>query len=122
MSKGDKDDIQTTSDALDLLKRMVEELKITDCRVGLAGSFAKNDQKRCSDLDIVLDIGVGYDILSLEYAIQDYIRKNTHRDYDIIYINALLRDKNELLGYSDTEESSEETFYDSIIKNVIWIE
>ena len=60
--------------------------------------------------------------MSLEYAIQDYIRKNTHGDYDIIYINALLRDKNELLGYSDTEESSEETFYDSIIKNVIWIE
>ncbi len=116
-----KESIQTKENARILLKEMIKELNITDCKVGLAGSFAKGTQNEQSDLDIVLDFNDSYDIFNLEYAIHDYMKQHTDREYDIIYIGELLKEKNDLLEFGDTEESLGETFYDSIIKDVIWI-
>ncbi len=117
-----QENIQTKDDAIKLLSDMVHELNIADCKLGLAGSFAKGTPKKKSDLNIAVDFGDNFNVLILEYRIHDYLKSKTKRDYDIIYIGELLKEKKALLDFGDTEESLGETFYDFIIKDVIWIE
>lgn len=74
-------------------------------RIGIFGSFARGDQTRKSDVDILVDFAEGYATLKNFIGLSDYLESMLRRNVDLL-----------------TEPSLSSIIRPYIERDVIWIE
>ena len=92
-------------------------------KFGIAGSFARGEQKSRSDVDIVIS---GVEQLSLEEYIEitNYLDNRLSRKYDILVLDGMMKDDEmydsilEDIGLPENEDSA----YKNVKREVKWIE
>ncbi len=87
--------------SLDEVKGQLETLKPTLRRqfkvetIDIFGSYARGEQQKKSDIDILVTYGEGADLL-LAASLRRYLRRKLHAKVDVIskkYLNPSIRDK-----------------------------
>ncbi|MBD3374333.1 hypothetical protein GF406_04790 [candidate division KSB1 bacterium] len=86
------------NDIIKILKDRLPELRkeYNISKIGLIGSFARNEQTEKSDIDILFDFRPGTkDIHEKKEKLRDYLSKQLHRDVDLCrekYIKPYFKD------------------------------
>jgi predicted nucleotidyltransferase len=68
-------------------RKPVLKRKYKVSRIGIFGSFARGEQKRASDVDVLVELSepIGLDII----ALKDYLEKALGREVDLVTVKAL---------------------------------
>lgn len=92
-------------------------------KFGIAGSFARGNEKKDSDVDVV--ISGTYMLSADEYnKITSYLKKELQKEFDLLNLEALEKEDEELdsmlldMGLGINDRST----FKNIIREVIWIE
>ncbi len=119
---------------LDILKRIIQDTapkSKTLKRVGLVGSFARNDFTEYSDIDLVFDTGserIDEAVLSTGLKIKKIVKDQFGRELDVIPFLTILK-KNEEMDSLNQKDQSDSTLvecfflkgYQKMKNDLIWL-
>lgn len=74
------------NDIIDFLRLNIQELKTeyNISKIGIFGSFAKNEQNEFSDIDIILEFEPGTEnIYDKKTKLREYLKRHFNRDIDL---------------------------------------
>lgn len=108
----------TKNDIIKIISRMKHD-KFYNLNIGLAGSYARGDNKDSSDIDIVVDT----DLMSI--ADMDYIKSIFNgRNVDILLLGLLKQEDEEMDDFFREMDLpiNDESVYKNVLKEVVWCE
>ena len=86
------------NDIIDFLRKHIPDLKneYNITKIGLIGSFARNEQTEKSDIDILLEFEPGTEnIYDKKMKLKEYLKINFNREVDLCrekYVKSYIRD------------------------------
>ena len=105
----------TKSDILKTISRIKHD-KFYNLKIGLAGSYARGDNKDSSDIDIVVDT----DLLTI--SDMDYIKSRFY--VDVLLLGLLKQEDEEMDDFFKEMDLpiNDESVYKNVLKEVVWCE
>ena len=96
--------------------RLIEKKYNYIIKLGIAGSYARGEETKESDLDIVIDGD------SMRQDIAEYIKKQFQIEVDTLWLDLLKKEDEDLDAYATScgFTINEESVYKTIMKEVIW--
>ena len=108
----------TKSDILKTISRIKHD-KLHNLRMGLAGSYARGDNKASSDIDIIVDTDL------MPIADMEYIKsKFDGTDVDVLLLGLLKQEDEEMDSFFKEMglPINNESVYKNVSKEVVWCE
>lgn len=120
--------LENSDEVLDFLQALSEEKLLKDFKIGVAGSYARAENKKNSAIDIVLKLKDNGDkSLIGSFAIIAYIHRYMENVYSnkvcIYWLDLLEKDEVKLLDYMKNNgyEANPESVYTNLIEDVKWV-
>ncbi len=90
-------------------------------KIGLAGSYAKGNAKKCSDIDVVFDCDLSLE--SME-SVRLFVKKELGKKSDVLCLPAMKLEDDELDNFSESLGLGvvECSVYKNVMREVIWCE
>lgn len=107
--------------SMDVIKRTLEKISKeigSEFRLGIAGSYARNEETENSDLDIVIDGD------SMRQDIAEYIKHQFQTNVDILWVDLLKKEDEDLDSFClvNNYPVNDDSVYKTVMREVIWIE
>ena len=108
----------TKSDILKTISRIKHD-KFHNLKMGLAGSYARGDNKASSDIDIIVDTDL------MPITDMDYIKSSFYGiDVDVLLLGLLKQEDEEMDNFFKEMDlpTNDESVYKNVLKEVVWCE
>lgn len=119
-----KNNIPTQSEVLAVLNEIAQLPELSNCRIGLFGSYARNTYNKRSDIDIVYKTG-DTEYLESRYKLEDLVKKKLHRPCSFVNYYDLKSWHEEMLEMAKKfglDSPEEFTPFHNMNQEVIWID
>lgn len=121
--------VENRDEAMDIVSALASQPEVEAFRVGLAGSYAVNTNKKASSIDIVLKLKDGKDSeligdFNISEAIFRFIEAAYSNKINLIWLDLLEVDETALLDYMAKAgmEKNPESVYTNIVEEVKWVD
>ena len=115
--------LMTQFEILSVLSELISFNELNSVRIGLFGSYSRNEQKEDSDIDIVYSVDKSLNSFNeIQFFIEKCLEKYTN-DFDIIWLELLEEDDKKMDSYFEKEGLgvNENSPYKELLKDVIWV-